>query len=87
MPPRVDELEELGVKSIEDGVWDCEFLGHISNPGIFMRLRRVYWGLGENEKGKTSWGSEMADLRCFGFASTAAHKRHFWYRGRGFFYL
>jgi hypothetical protein len=52
----VDELEELGVKSIEDGVWDCEFLGHISNPGIFMRLRRVYWGLGENEKGKTSWG-------------------------------
>lgn len=50
MPPRVDELEELGVKSIEDGVWDCEFLGHISNPGIFMRLRGVYWGLGENEK-------------------------------------
>jgi hypothetical protein len=32
----VDEVEQLGVKSIENRVWDCEFLGQVSSPGIFL---------------------------------------------------
>lgn len=54
MPPRVDEIEKSRVKSIENRVWDCEFLGHVSNPGIFF----WDWGgrsLSGNGKSKTTW--------------------------------
>jgi hypothetical protein len=65
MPPRVDEIEKSRVKSIENRVWDCEFLGHVSNPGIFL----WDWGgrsLSGNGKRKTTcdgyqgfyWGKE-----------------------------